>query len=208
MKTITEISECKRNKKRCNLYLDGEFFCAMELITVMQNRLRVGLKIAEEELRRILIESEDEAAWQSALKYVSSGVHTESQVKDYLKRKGYLPEAAERAVEKLVKYGFVDDGFYSKNYVDARKTVKGKRLLKLELKAKGVSEKVIDEALESAPDEEEGAYLTAVRFMKNKEVCFENLTKCYRRLISKGFDFDVAKNVIDRIKSEDGNSEN
>lgn len=208
MKTITEITTQKRDAKRCNIYLDGEFFCGMQLYTVMKNRLKTGMQISEQQLNGIVMESEKETASQLAFNYVSRGMHTEKQVRDYLARKEFFPEIIDEIVNKLKGYGYVNDQNFATNYVSQNKGGKGKRLMSFELKRKGVSEKDIDEIMNDAPDEEDSAYRVTEKFMRNKELSFENFGKCYRRLVSKGFDYDVVKTAIDRFKRENEYSEN
>lgn len=203
MKTITEISTQKKNPKRCNLYLDGEFFCGVELITVMQARLKVGTKISEQKLNEIVLSSEREKAMQLALNYVSRSLHTKVQIEKYLKGKGFLPEIVTEVLNKLKEYGYVNDDGYAKAYINEKKGSKGKRLIKYELKLKGVDEKIIDKELDGDFSEEEGAMRVALKFFKGKEKTYENTVKCYRRLLSKGFDYDVAKSVVEKIKDED-----
>lgn len=203
MKTITEISTQKKNPKRCNLYLDGEFFCGVELITVMQARLKVGAKISEQKLNEIVIASEREKAMQLALNYVSRSLHTKAQIEKYLKGKGFLPEIVTEVLNKLKEYGYINDDGYAKAYINEKKSSKGKRLIKYELKLKGVDEKIIDKELDGDFSEEEGAMRVALKFFKGKEKTYENTVKCYRRLLSKGFDYDVAKSVVEKIKDED-----
>ena len=203
MKTITEISTQKKNPKRCNLYLDGEFFCGVELITVMQARLKVGTKISEQKLNEIVLSSEREKAMQLALNYVSRSLHTKVQIEKYQKGKGILPEIVTEVLNKLKEYGYVNDNGYAKAYINEKKGSKGKRLIKYELKLKGVDEKIIDKELDGDFSEEEGAMRVALKFFKGKEKTYENTVKCYRRLLSKGFDYDVAKSVVEKIKDED-----
>ncbi|MGN0820070.1 MAG: RecX family transcriptional regulator [Christensenellaceae bacterium] len=200
-RTITELSVQKNNAKRCNLYLDGKFFCGIELITVMQNRLKVGDKILEERLRDILEQSEREQAMNKAVAYVSKGMHTAKQVERYLKDKKYPDFIVKQVLQRLIDVGYIDDGSFAKSYVNGRKNVKGARLLKAELKLKGVAESVIDEALEGF-SEDDGALNVARRFLSGKELSFENVSKCYRRLLSKGFDYDTANEAVEVLKRE------
>ena len=39
MKTITDIKPQTKNNKRVSIYLDGAYYCGMELFTVMKYRL-------------------------------------------------------------------------------------------------------------------------------------------------------------------------
>ena len=113
----------------------------------MQNRLKVGKIISPDELSRIQLESEKHVALDKALTHVSATRKTEKQVRDFLSGKGYLPDVAEYVIEKMQGYGFLDDGEYAEAYVESVGKKKGGRLIKMQLKQKGVAEEVIDEAL-------------------------------------------------------------
>ena len=58
MSEITGISPQKHDKLRCNIEVDGVFFCGMTLETVMKNRLKTGSVVTAEELSRMQLESE------------------------------------------------------------------------------------------------------------------------------------------------------
>jgi hypothetical protein len=60
---ITDITPQVKSASRCNIFLDGEFFCGMSLETVMKNRLKVGSRVDERTLERIQLESEMHTAW-------------------------------------------------------------------------------------------------------------------------------------------------
>ena len=193
MKTVTEIKAQQKNPTRCNIYLDGAYYCALELETVMRHRIKKGSEVEPEFLDEIQSESESLRAFDKALNFISLSKKTKKQIKDYLKGKGYTEKTVEEVMKKLGGYGFTDDEDYSADYVKSYSSKKGKRLLEAELKQKGVSEKDMRSALDSITDERESAKKVADKYMKNKERTRENLYKCYRYLISKGFDFDAAK---------------
>ena len=56
MAKITKVEPQKRNPERCNLYLDGEFVCAMSMLVVVQNQLLPGKEITQEKLLDMVFE--------------------------------------------------------------------------------------------------------------------------------------------------------
>ena len=66
----------------------------------------------------------------------------------------------------------------------------------MELSYKGVSEEDAENALASLGDESENAARVAEKYMRGKEHTRETAGKCYRYLISKGFDYETAKKVF------------
>ena len=109
MKTITQVTVQQKNKKRSNLFLDGVYYCSLDNILVVKYSLKAGLKISEEKLSQIQEENEFSSAFDLALGYISRYRKTKKQLVEYLVKKGYLLSLANKVVDKLSSYGYVDD---------------------------------------------------------------------------------------------------
>ena len=208
MKTITDIKPQVKNPTRCNIYLDNSFYCGLELETVMRHRLKIGASVSPEDLDEIQAESETMRALDKALNFISRSQKTKKQVEDYLESKGYLEKTIEAVLDKMSAYKFVNDQNYAKDYAKSASKNKGKRLISLELKRKGVSDEDMSEALNDidGETETEAATKIAEKYLKNKEKTRESAVKCYKYLLSKGFDYETAKEAADKIiKDEDDN---
>ena len=201
---ITDIKTQVKNAKRVSVYLDGSYYCGLDLITVMKNRLKVGDSIDKDKLIEIQRESEMQACMDIALRALSKSVKTEKDIITKLIQKGFLKEIAEETVEKLKGYGYINDADYSVRYTETYKNRKGKKLIKLELKQKGVDEKVINETLNAIESELETAISIAEKYCKNKAKDDKLLQKCYKYLLSKGFSYEdsltASKKVIGEIE--------
>ena len=169
------------------MYVDGAFCCGMRLETVLTNRLKVGMHAEAEQLAEIQLESEKAQALDRALRHLSATMKTEKQMRDFLKKKGYLPAVCDYVLEKLRGYGFVDDAEYSAQYVQAAGRRKGARLIALELKSRGVAEEQVEAALDGLEGEEEAAKAVLQKYMRGKEPTRENLSKAYRHFCPRGF---------------------
>lgn len=203
MKVITDIKPQQKTPTRCNIFLNNTFYCGLELETVMKYRLKIGMEITEEKLDEIQYDSERLKATEKALNYLSNRAKTKRQVKEYLEKKGYTEKTVLAVLEKLIDYKYVSDENYAEDYVRVYSNKKGKRLIAMELKQRGVSEEDMRDALDSIENEEESALKIAEKYLKHKENSKENLLKCYKYLISKGFDFDLAKHTIERMKENE-----
>lgn len=203
MKTITAITPQVKNANRCNIYLDGEFFCGMSLEAVMKNRLKAGVCVSEKQLEEIQLENEKNVALDKAMTFLSGSVKTEKQVYDYLKEKGFTALVRQYVLEKIKDYGFVNDSDYARRYVETYSNRKGVKLIQLELKRKGVSEECAEQAVSALGSQADTAKMLAEKYMKNKEVDRKTIQKLYRHLLSKGFTYDDAKEAVERYLSED-----
>jgi regulatory protein len=203
MAEITAITPQKKDKLRCNLEVDGRFYCGMKLETVMKNRLKVGLVVTEESLAVLQLESEKQTALDKALTHITVSMKTEKEIRDYLKRKGYLQDVCDYVVEKMKGYGFLDDAQYAKQYAESAGKRKGARLIAMELRRRGVDEDTAMVAVSEITDGEESAKRVLEKYLRGKELNRETYRKAYAHLISKGYDYDTAKSALGALKDDD-----
>lgn len=201
MSEITALVAQKKDKTRCNVYVDGRFCCGLTVETVVKNRLKIGTQITAERLEEMQMESEKSKALSQGLSFISVSQKTRKQVRDHLSKKGYLPQVVDYVLEKMEGYEFLDDGAYAKSYAASALKRKGNRLIRLELKQKGVSEEEIDGAFQNEDRETELAAATALaeKYLKNKPKDRETLQKAYRYLMGKGYEFDTAKSALSAL---------
>lgn len=197
---ITAITVQVKDKSRCNIYVDGRFCCGLTLETVVKNRLKVGQEITQESLESMQLESEKATALNKALNYLSATRKTEKEIRTHLTKKGYLPAVISYVLEKLREYGFVNDSEYAEAYTESAAKRKGGRLIRMELKSKGLSEDAIDSAVSGldSKQEQETAARILEKYMRGKTADKQTLQKAYRHLIGKGFDYERAKEALSK----------
>jgi len=195
---ITAITPQIKDKKRCNVYVDGRFYCGLTLETAVKNRLKVGQTVSPDFLSQIQLESEKNTALDKAMTHLSATRKTEKQIRDFLAKKGYLSAVVDYVVEKLNGYGFLDDKEYAESYVEYAVQKKGVRLIRAEMRGKGLSEEDVDSALQEVDEETqiETASTILQKYMRHKEADRETLQKAMKYLLGKGFDYEVAKKAI------------
>ena len=198
MNEITAITAQVKDKTRCNIFVDGRFCCGLTVETVVKNRLKVGTIVTAEGLEAMQLESEKERALNKALYFLSATRKTEKEVRVHLTKKGYLPAVIDYAVEKLREYGYINDGEYAEAYTECALKRKGSRLIRMELKNKGLTEEAIDGALSEMDGETERETAKKVfeKYMRGKTADKATLQKAYRHLLGKGFDYETAKSVV------------
>lgn len=202
MAIITQIKTQAKDKTRANIYLDGSFCCGLSLTCVFSYRLKEGDEISSERLEEIQLESEKDAAFDRALNYISATMKTEKDVREYLRKKGYLPVIEDYVIEKMLSYGYIDDGEYARAYIKSAEGRSGKNMIEQKLRAKGISQKAIASALEEMPEQTPAAKAVFEKYMRGKEYTKENLYKAFRYLLGKGFDYETAKAALEGLKDE------
>ena len=146
MSEITAITPQIKDKTRCNVYVDGRFYCGITLEAAVKHRLKAGLMVSEDFLDKIQSESEKNAALDKALTHISAYSRTEKEVRQFLRRKGYLASVEDYVIEKMKSYGFINDAAYAKTYALSALKRKGRKLIEFELLSKGVEKEDIEAA--------------------------------------------------------------
>ena len=204
MPKITDLKIQKNNKTRANLYLDGEFAFAVEMLTVMKLGLKIGQEVSAEKLQEAVLDSEKSVAFEKAMDYLGRGMKTSKQIRDYLAKKAYDAEVVEHVVAKLKEYRYLDDSTYAKVYVEQNSKTKGARRLQQELQQKGIGREQAEAASQlDGETARTNAAALAAKYMKNKTVDIKNLQRLQRYLLSRGYDFDVVNAVVREYKITD-----
>lgn len=200
---ITAITPQVKDKTRCNIEADGRFYCGMKLETVVSNRLKVGMHVSGEELSRMQLESEKLTALDKALFHITATMKTEQEVRDYLKKKGYLSDVCDYVIERMKAQGFLDDAAYAAAYAEHAGARKGKRLIAAELKRKGIADGDIESALETLTGEEESAKTVLEKYLRGKPLDRKTLQKAFSYLIGKGFGYETARAALGSLAEEE-----
>ncbi len=203
MPEITDIAPQVKDKDRCSVYVDGRFYCGLKLETAVKHRLKVGDQIELSKLDEIQLENEKSQALDKAMTHLTHSMKTEKDIRDFLKKKGYVEAVADYAAEKLKEYGFLDDEEYCRQYAASAGKTKGPRLIAYELKRRGAREESIQAALSELSGEAEAAAAALKKYMRGKEFTKENLSKAYRHLMSRGFDYETAKEALSSLGEGD-----
>ena len=202
MSKITKIEPQVKNKDRVNIYLDGEFKLGCSLELAMLNHLKNDVEISDEQLEQLVFENEKTQALNKAVTLLGKNLKTRRQMSTYLNDKGYSKTIVDYVLEKLSEYNYINDINYAKIYIRSVKNKYGKVKIIANLRQKGVSDKDIDEVMQEFDSDTDSIMALAQKYMKNKEVNQDNISKLYRHLLSKGFDYDEVNSVVREIKEK------
>jgi regulatory protein len=154
-----------------------------------------------------------EKFYKAAIRYLSFRSRSEKEMRDYLKRKteNLKPkideDIAERIVQSLKGDKFLNDEEFAKMWIRERTLIKPKavRVIKIELKQKGISDEIIDFVMTNDEglmiNDLESAMKLAekkLRTIHDQSDKFKVKEKLGRYLASKGFDWDTIKAAIDQ----------
>ena len=200
--TITALKVQKRNPRRVNVFLDGRY--AFGLAAIEAARLRRGQTLSDEDIERLKERDSFEKAHDRALRFLSYRPRSEAEVRRYLQGKAVSPAIEEEVIERLTRANLLDDLDFARYWVENRVSF-NPRMLRYELRQKGLSDETIAQALTDL-DEEEGAYRVALRRGRRlahlDQVSFRK--KLGAHLLRRGFPYEVVNPTVERAWQELG----
>lgn len=211
MKQITAIEpQTRPGSKRLNVHLDGKF--AFSLAEDLALRLRQGDYLSDVEIADLQHQDGLHQVYDAALTLLSYRPRSVAELKSRLVRKGFDAPMIDQALAKLEQSGILGDEEFARFWVENRQahSPRGGRLLRSELRFKGVDRETIDSAL-PAPEEEDSAALRVAR-VKARSLKGMEWREFRRRLgdflLRRGFGYETAGSVARRLWSEEhGTSE-
>ncbi|HLF28695.1 MAG TPA: RecX family transcriptional regulator [Anaerolineae bacterium] len=203
--TITALVAQKKNKDRVSVYLDGKF--AFGLAAIEAVKLKRGQVLRDEDIARLRERDDVEKAHERALHFLSFRPRSEAEVRRNLADAKAAPEAIEMVIERLKRAGLVDDRAFTQYWLENRGqfSPRSARVLKSELRQKGITAETIDEVLQAvAHDENEAAFQAALprarRLTRLELREFKQKLGAY--LLRRGFTYEVASEAVRRAWEE------
>lgn len=194
---VTSIVVQANNQNRYSIFVDGKYAFSLSTDALLESKIVRGQELSEADLAKFKKMSEDDKSYGLALAYVTRRMRSQGEIEDYLRRKGYVAELAERILRKLQKLGFVDDEEFARCWVENRRSIKSAsaKKLQLELRQKKISDDIIRRVL--AEDEtDERQLLRELIAKKRKQSRYQDDKKLIAFLARQGFSYDDIKAVL------------
>lgn len=205
MGKITRIEVQKRNKQRCNIYIDEMYAFSVNGEIVYKENLKVNEEVDTEKLHNIAQKENLSRCKNTALRIIERSYKTEKEIKERLIDKGYDLESILPVIDFLKEYRFIDDKEYIKMYIKDRIRREGPQKIKYALINKGIdSDEIEDKLANINKTEERNVALELVRkkysqlVLREKDI-YKLSNKLYRFLVGRGYDYILAKDVINRV---------
>ena len=204
MAIITKIEAQKNNKDRYSIFIDDEFAFGVHVDILIKHNLRKGLELNETEVLELQQDESVKKAVLAGIKHISYKQRTCKEVSDKLRDLEYVPSQIEEAIDKLIEMGFLDDQKYAEEFVDTRQKRYGRKRIFLELRKRGITEQVAENALDSFLDIDAG-YEQALEMARKKYAQCEGLetqkaaARIQGMLLRKGYSYDVVNTIIKEL---------
>ena len=204
MARITDIKKQTKNKNRVNLYIDNEFFCGLEAITVAKFRLNIGDEINPVELKEMVFDSEVSSAFDKALHYTSYRNRTTDEIRRYL-ADGYPEEVIQTVINKLEYYNYVNDQQFCNDYAVTHYKTNSRYAIRQNLMRYCSNNMIIDTACESITDEMEveSACRCACKYLtRNRGTKAKLFLKLRAALYQRGYDYDAIAQAVEYVQEK------
>ncbi len=202
MGKITSITRQVKNKNRVSIFVNEDYFGALDEKTFMESGLKTGDELNESMWEELYSQAENQSAFNKAIGYISKLMRSEKQVREYLNKKGYESHAVDYAIDKMLSYNYIDDKAYAKMIMSHQVNVKkaGEMAVKAALKKNGISQEIADAVISEYSDEMQ---------KENAKAQYEKLKKKYQRepdeykrknkvaqaMMRRGFSWEMIKSV-------------
>lgn len=200
---ISEINKQRNNEERYNIFLDGNFAFSASIEDVIKNDLKVGRDISQDELDSIIEKCEFSKAYNYSLFLLNRKDYTSKEIINKLNKKSYSQVTINKVLDKLSSYGIInDEGYaikYTKDSVNFKKS--GIKKIQYNLLNKGIDRNIIENIDIDQEVQFNNAYELSCRKLKTLKNKPNPKEKIYRFLLSKGYEYDLIKRVINKIFS-------
>jgi regulatory protein len=206
MKTITQISENKKNKDRVSIFADDEFLLSCHKELIYKKSLKKGDKVDPNLLLELAKEDEYIKAKDAALRYIERSLKTIHEIEKKLREKEYSEETIRRVISFLAEYKLVDDDKYAEIFFKEKLRTRGVKKARFELSSKGIPKEIMEKALEtlsSSSVEEDSCLKLAekkyAQLSKRETDPYKLKNKLYTFLMGKGYSYELINNTLRKI---------
>lgn len=194
MVTISRITTQKRNQGRYNVYIHNgrqeTYGFSVDEDVLVQFNLRKGLEINKEQIKQLIDQDLMNQSYNQALKYLSYRMRSEKEVRSFLATKEVSSDQIDQMIHKLKSQNLLDDLEFANMFVRSRiqSSRKGPLLIKNELKNKGVTEIISNQALKE--------YTYDIQFKKAMNIVKKRLERSSKHSFKR--QLDQAKAALQR----------
>ncbi len=138
-----------RRKSLSALYIDGEFAMKLDTMTLMENHIKPGVELTDEQLHSLIQKSDARRAKERALYLITYRDHSKKELTDKIRRT-CSADAAEQAAQKMEELGLVNDEEFARKYAQEllHKKHMAPRAIQYKLREKGITAETISIILE------------------------------------------------------------
>ena len=193
---ITKIVKIGRDDKFA-VFVDDKLELTLKAEVILDAGLKPNQIISQDELDEIKNLDKNHKYMNLALSYVSKRLKTESETKNYLKRKGADQDIILKIVKRLKELDLVNDDHYVKSYIHdhLNLSIYSKRKIMYELKKKQIAMDIIERSLNNDQISDIES-LKKIIEQKRQQPKYKDDLKLMQYLVRVGFNYQDVKEVL------------
>ena len=200
--TITDIVEF--DKKRCKVFIDGEFAFLLYKGELRDFGIKTGANISDATYKEIMEGVLNKRCKLRAMNLLQKKDYTTKQLRDKLDEGLYPKELVDEAIEYVRSYKYLDDERYARDYIAYHMTTRSKNRIVQDLIKKGINKELLMPVLEEIYSEDSGdVELEQVRALLDKKhydpdmTDFKEKQKIMAFLVRRGFQMSTIRKAMD-----------
>lgn len=148
MPRVTDI-QVQKNGQFYSVFVDGRFAFSLGDLELSASALRVNVELTEAELGEWVKSSGLSKLRNRALSYLAIRPRSELELRQYLQRKEASAEDTGSVIDWLKSFGYLDDADFARRWAEHRRRLsqRSDARIRSELRQKGISYEIIDQAL-------------------------------------------------------------
>ncbi len=196
--TVTAIESVTRHKMRVSL--DGEPAFVFTDKEIREWNLEEEMVLDDSE-EQALLQYVSREATRTAMNLLVKRDYAEVELYRKLRDKGYSEFFAGKGIEYVSAYHYLDDARYARQMIGSRKDTMSRKMMVSRMRQKGLSDEVIQEAMEEADWTDEMGIAREIRRRFSSAEQIESLTdkdrqKLIQSLMRKGYGYSDIQHVI------------
>ena len=194
---MPEITGVRERRNRARIFVDGEFWAELDAGVALEHGLVEGAAFSPEELERARVAGERPVAMGRAFNLLGYRARSEAELRERLRRYGYVEETIEGVVLRLEELGYLDDVEFARLTAREKARRYGPRRVSAELKKSGVREALAREVVEEefAGRSEVGEARAAAARRYNERGSDAEARRVYGFLVRRGYSVEVCSQV-------------
>ena len=205
--TITDIVEL--DKKRCKIFIDGEFAFVLYKGELREYDIKSGNEISESVYESINSEVLSKRAKLRAMNLLQKKDYTEKQLRDKLQEGLYSQELIDEAIDYVKSYRYLDDERFARDYITYHMEMRSRNRILQDLTGKGISKDVIISIMDELYSESEEATgdIEAEQINKllikkhfDKDMDYKDKQKIMAFLVRRGYTMDSIRRAMDEFE--------
>ncbi|HBA93286.1 MAG TPA: hypothetical protein DCZ02_01570 [Ruminococcaceae bacterium] len=199
------ISHTKGRGKKIYILIDGEYQITTDIDFWAEHFYKDGEDITQEQYDSLCNEINYKKAVDKCYDLLSRRDHSIKELRQKLIRT-VDEKNADRAIDKMIDYGYLDDEKYAENLVKYLSTAKNmsSNFIKQEMYKRGISPDIISNVLEDSEiDNVKSVTELILTKYRNKLNAEDGIKKVTASLMRKGFSYYDIRKAFENIENEE-----